>query len=213
MLRTVGSVSLVGEGAPPKSDFSEVFNICESKLETKVNKDMQTKFFPKHPCSSGVFSTTVFKKASGESFFIFILAKCKQTTTLISTVAYSVTAPATAFEDKVRKKFFSFTCGNVYCHRERDFNLKQQGVLMYMKPCWRRHRLFCRRRSRSPVERALHCVALLGVGMDAGVRPGIKPNYKRKKPPLATTNLFQPRTLSCRQNPCTFCFSVDLWSV
>lgn len=54
---------------------------------------------------------------------------------------------------------------------------------MYIKPCWRRHRLFCRRRSRSPVERALHCAALLGVGMDAGVRPGIKPNYERKKNP------------------------------
>lgn len=117
-------VLLVGEGALAKSDFSAVFNICKSKLEMKINEGMQIKFFPKHPCSSGFFSTTVFKKASGKPFFKFILAKCKQTTTLISIVAYSLTVLATAFEDKMRKKFFNFTWGNVYDHHERDFNHK-----------------------------------------------------------------------------------------
>lgn len=128
---------LVGEGALAKSHFSEAFSICKSKLETKINRDVQIKFFPKHPCSSGFFSTTVFKKASGKPFFKFILAKCKQTTTLISIVAYSSTVLATAFEDKVRKKFFNFTCGKVYGHLERDFNLRWQGVRMLAEasPC------------------------------------------------------------------------------
>lgn len=61
----------------------------------------------------GLFSSTVFKKASGKPFFKFILAKRKQTTALISIVAYSLAVLATAFEDKVRKKFFNFIWENI----------------------------------------------------------------------------------------------------
>jgi len=79
----LGAALLVGEGALAKSDFSVVFNICKSKLERKTNEGMQMS------AQVGFLLPLFLKKASGKPFCKFILAKCKQTTTLISVVAYS----------------------------------------------------------------------------------------------------------------------------